>query len=61
MQRAAKEGNVAADWFTAGKTGNGLVDDCLEIEAARSSFVAPSLMSGWISVFANTPQRAAIG
>ena len=26
----------------------------------RSSLVAPSLISGWISDFANTPQRAAI-
>ena len=32
-----------------------------KIEAARSSRVAPSLISGWISDFANTPQRAAIG
>ena len=32
-----------------------------KMEAERSSFVAPSLISGWISVFANTPQRAAIG
>ena len=31
------------------------------IEADKSSRVAPSLMSGWISVFANTPHRAAIG
>ena len=30
MQRAAEKGNVAADRFTAGKTGNGLVDNCLE-------------------------------
>ena len=38
MQRAAKEGNVAADWFTAGKTGNGLVDDCLENRSGKILF-----------------------
>ena len=38
MQRAAKEGNVAADWFTAGKTGNGLVDDCLENRSRQVFF-----------------------
>ena len=32
-----------------------------KIEAAKSSLVAPSLIKGWISVFAKTPQRAAIG
>ena len=32
-----------------------------KIEAAKSSLAAPSLIRGWISVFANTPQRAAIG
>ena len=31
-----------------------------KIEAERSSLVAPSLISGWISDLANTPQRAAI-
>ena len=31
-----------------------------KIEAARSSFVAPSLIRGWISDLAKTPQRAAI-
>ena len=32
-----------------------------KIEADRSGLVAPSLISGWISVLAKTPQRAAIG
>ena len=32
-----------------------------KMEAARFSIGAPSLISGWISVLANTPQRAAIG
>ena len=32
-----------------------------KMEADRSSLVAPSLMRGWISVLAKTPQRAAIG
>ena len=32
-----------------------------KMEAARSAVVAPSLISGWISVLANTPQRAAMG
>ncbi len=32
-----------------------------KMEAERSSFVAPSLMRGWMSVLANTPQRAAMG
>ncbi len=31
-----------------------------KIETARSSRVAPSLISGWMSDFAKTPQRAAI-
>ena len=31
-----------------------------KMDAARSSFDAPSLMRGWISDFANTPHRAAI-
>ena len=30
VKRTAKECNVTADRFTAGKTGNGLVDNCLE-------------------------------
>jgi len=29
---------VAADWFTAGKTGNGLVDDCLENRSGKILF-----------------------
>ena len=32
-----------------------------KMEAARSSRVAPSLIRGWISDFANTPHRAAMG
>ena len=32
-----------------------------KMEAARSGLVAPSLMRGWISVFAKTPHLAAIG
>ena len=32
-----------------------------KIEAERSSLVAPSLIRGWMSVLAKTPQRAAIG
>ena len=32
-----------------------------KIEAARSAFVAPSLIRGWISVLAKTPHRAAMG
>ena len=44
VKRPAKEGNVSADRFTAGKTRNGLVDNCLEMEAERSSLVAPSLI-----------------
>ena len=31
------------------------------IDAERSSLVAPSLIRGWISVLANTPHLAAIG
>ena len=31
------------------------------MDAARSSTAAPSLIKGWMSVLANTPQRAAIG
>ena len=31
------------------------------IDKATSSFLAPSLSNGWISVLANTPQREAIG
>ena len=38
-----------------------VVEDAWKMEAARSALVAPSLISGWISVLANTPQRAAIG
>ena len=30
VKRPAKEGNMSADRFTAGKTGDGLVDNCLE-------------------------------
>ena len=32
-----------------------------KMEAAKSGLVAPSLIRGWISLLANTPQRAAIG
>ena len=42
MKRSTEESNMSADWFSAGKTTDGLVDDCLEIEADRSSLVAPS-------------------
>ena len=41
------------------KTKAGVID--WKMEAERSSLVAPSLISGWISVFAKTPQRAAMG
>ena len=61
VQRTSEKRHMAADRLSAGKTGDGLVDNRLENDAARSSLVAPSLISGWISVFANTPQRAAIG
>ena len=37
------------------------VATAVKIEAARSGLAAPSLMSGCKSVFANTPQRDAIG
>ena len=30
MQRSAEEGNVTADWFTAGKARNCLVNNCLK-------------------------------
>ena len=38
MQRAAEKGNVAADRFTAGKTRNGLVDNCLENGSGKILF-----------------------
>ena len=37
------------------------VATAVKIEAAKSGFAAPSLMSGCKSDFANTPQREAIG
>ena len=58
MKRSAKKGHMTSDrlyhrqdlqivWFTT----------AWKIEAERSSFAAPSLISGWISVFAKTPHR----
>ncbi len=32
-----------------------------KMDAERSSLVAPSFMSGWMSVLAKTPHLAAIG
>ncbi len=52
MKRTAKEGNVSADRFTAGKTTMVWLTTAWKMEAERSSLVAPSLISGWISVFA---------
>ena len=37
------------------------VATAVKIDAARSSWAAPWLMSGWMSDLANTPQRDAIG
>ena len=45
------EANPAIVWLTT----------AWKIEAAMSSFLAPSLIKGWTSVLANTPQRLAIG
>ncbi|MFQ8840064.1 MAG: hypothetical protein ACLR8P_02950 [Clostridium fessum] len=61
MERAAKKCNGAADRLAAGQTADGLVDNRLENGCGQILLVAPSLMSGWISDFAKTPQRAAIG
>ena len=38
VKRPAKEGNVSADRFTAGKTRNGLVDNCLENGSGKILF-----------------------
>ena len=62
VQRSAEERDVAADRLAAGKAGDGLVDDRLKDGYGKvRACVAPSLMRGWISVLANTPQRAAMG
>ena len=61
VKRPAKEGNVSADRFTAGKTGNGLVDNCLE-NGGRKVFLSCSVVDQWLDIcFAKTPQRAAMG
>ena len=61
MKRSTEKRNIAADRLAACQTADGLVDNRLENGGDRSSLVAPSLMRGWISVLAKTPQRAAIG
>lgn len=61
MQRAAEKGNVAADRFTAGKTRNGLVDNCLENGSGKILFCCTVVDERLDIGFANTPQRAAIG
>lgn len=60
VQRAAQKGHVSPDRLAAGKTADGLIYHSLKMEADRSSFVAPSLISGWISDLAKTPHRAAM-
>ena len=61
MERTSEKSNVAADRLSAGQAGDRLIDYRLENGRGRSSLVAPSLIRGWISVLANTPQRAAMG
>lgn len=41
VKRAAEEGDAAADGLAAGKAGDGLVDDGLKNEAARSAALRP--------------------
>ncbi len=61
VKRPAKESNVSADRFTAGKTGNGLVDNCLE-NGGRKVFLGCSVVDQRLDIcFCETPQRAAMG
>ena len=38
MKRSTEESNMSADWFSAGKTTDGLVDDCLENRSRQVFF-----------------------
>ena len=49
VKRPAKEGNVSADRFTAGKTRNGLVDNCLE-NGGRKVFLSCSVVDQWLDI-----------
>lgn len=46
MKGASQECYIAADGLAAGQTADGLIDYRLEMEAAKSSLVAPSLIKG---------------
>ena len=60
-QRTAEEANRALDGAAAGQAGDGLEYNRLEHRGGDIFFAGPSFKSAWISVFAKTPQRAAIG
>ncbi len=61
MRWPSQEGHGAADRLSAGQAADGLVHNRLEYRGGKVLFVAPSLMRGWISDFANTRASAAIG
>ena len=56
-----REKRRSRGWACRGQAGDGLVDDGLKNGGSQIGSVAPSLMSGWMSDLANTPQRAAMG
>ncbi len=61
LQRAAQEGDVAADGTAARQAGDGLGHDGLEDGGGDVLGRAPSSSSGCTSVLAKTPQRLAMG
>ena len=61
VKRTSQESHVSADRLSAGQAADSLVDNCLKNGGGQIFSGSASLIRGWMSDLANTPQRAAIG